>query len=121
MGLIGKIFGSDKVIGKAVDGIYNGVDKLAFTEQEKVENFQKTLSLYEPFKLAQRVIAFTCIMPYAFAWITLFGTSYIMGIDTTAQETLMNGSMGEICKMIAIFYFGGGAINSISTAIKGNK
>ena len=57
-GLLGKLFGSDKVIGKAVDGVYNGVDKLFYTDEEKADNWRLAMKVYEPFKLAQRLILF---------------------------------------------------------------
>jgi len=52
MGLLGKIFGSDDAISKAADGIYNGVDKAFYTDEEKAEGFLSLLKAYEPFKLA---------------------------------------------------------------------
>jgi len=64
MNLIGKLFGSDKAISKAVDGVYDGMDKLILTPEERLDNFNKQLSLYEPFKVAQRYLAliFCCRM-----------------------------------------------------------
>ncbi len=62
-GFISNIFTPDTV-NKTVDGIYNGVDKLFYTDEEKAEATQKQidtklklLPLFEPFKIAQRIIA----------------------------------------------------------------
>ena len=53
MGLLGKIFGSDKVIDSAISGI----DKVWFTDEEKAELHLKFLDRYKPFALAQRSLA----------------------------------------------------------------
>ena len=53
-GFIGKIFGSKKVIDAAISGI----DKSIFTREEKADYMLDFLKAYEPFRLAQRWIAF---------------------------------------------------------------
>ena len=52
--IFGTIFGSDKIVSAGISGI----DSMVFTAQEKAEKHLKFLSSYEPFKLAQRVLAF---------------------------------------------------------------
>lgn len=108
MGLLGKLFGSDKVIGKLTDGIYNGVDALVYTQEEKVENFQKLLKLYEPFKIAQRFLALIFGIPYALAWFITFLLSF--KFDITFQLQLLSGTMGQIVLAIVAFYFLGGTL-----------
>jgi len=109
---LGKLFGSDKTIGKITDGIYNGVDKLVYTDEEKTENFHKVLKLYEPFKLAQRFLALTFGIPYALAWLTTFIASFWI-TDLSAQMELLSGDMGNVVLAIVGFYFLGGTAASI--------
>ena len=109
MSIWGKLFGNDKAIGKAVDGIYNGVDKLIYTPEEKVDNYHKTLKLYEPFKIAQRLLALTFSIPYAIAWFITFTASFWFNVDT--QMDLLNGTIGQIVTVIVGFYFLGGVVS----------
>lgn len=111
MSIWGKLFGSDKVIGGVVDGVYNGVDKLAFTTEEKAEYFHKMLKLYEPFKIAQRLLACIFGIPYAFAWTVTFLVSFFFPVET--QLKLLSGDIATIVGVIVGFYFGGGAIEGI--------
>ena len=111
MNLIGKLFGSDKVISKAVDGIYDGLDALVLTPEERLENFNTQLKLYEPFKLAQRYLAIVFCVPYAFAWVMTFIASF--WIETQAQSDLLSGTIGHIVLAIVAFYFCGGVVNSL--------
>jgi len=104
MSILGKLFGNSK----AISAITNGVDKLVYTEQERVENFQKALKLYEPFKIAQRLLALTFSIPYALAWIITFIMSF--NIDVTEQLKLLSGTMGNIVLAIVAFYFLGGTL-----------
>lgn len=109
MNIFGKLFGSDKVIGRLTDGIYNGLDALVYTPEEKAENFQKLLKLYEPFKIAQRFLALIFGIPYALAWFITFCLSFKFNI--TFQLELLSGTMGQIVLAIVAFYFLGGTIS----------
>lgn len=40
-----------------VESVSKGIDKSFFTDEEKADNWDKMLKLYEPFKMAQRLIA----------------------------------------------------------------
>ena len=51
---LGKIFGSDKVI----DAGTKAIDALVFTDEEKAKLHLNFLSKYQPFKIAQRYLAF---------------------------------------------------------------
>lgn len=108
MNVFAKMFGSDKVIDAARDGI----DAMFYTEEEKQRQFGTLLKLYEPFKLAQRLLALIFCPPYALAWIITFGMS-CFGLDIKSQLDLLGGDMGTIVGVIAGFYFGGGAIEGI--------
>ncbi len=115
MWLVDKIFGSGKVVEKAVDGIYNGIDAAIYTPQEKVEMRLKFLSHYEPFKIAQRLLSCIFAIPYVLGWLSVFIASY-MDIDTAKQEMLLNGTMGNIVLAIVGFYFLGGSLSSLKKA-----
>lgn len=121
MGLLGRIFGSDSVIEKAADGIYNGVDKAFYTDEEKATGFITLLKSYEPFKLAQRVIAFMLIGAFLITWllaVILFAAAGIM--DSTVLHgaatnlgALNNETLGLPVTIVVGFYFGGGAIEGV--------
>lgn len=51
---LGSVFSSEKMI----DNVSSGVDKAFYTDQEKREGWERLARLYEPFKIAQRYIAF---------------------------------------------------------------
>lgn len=129
---------SSKVAEKAVDGIYNGIDKAFYTpeeeaiaKQKQLDTKLKLLPLFAPFKLAQRVLAFW----YSF----LFGISFILGLgmilfnaiykfvelkngvvlsdivqlDIKPLMSIVNGfSIGYIAIAIITWYFTGGIISS---------
>lgn len=113
MNIIGKLFGSDKAISKAIDGAYDGLDKLILTPEERLDNFNKQLDLYEPFKIAQRYLACIFSIPYALAWIITFIASF--SIDVTTQKELLSGTIGNIVLAIVAFYFCGGVINGLKS------
>jgi len=50
MGILSKLFGSDKIIDAGI----NGIDAMVFTDQEQSNAKLAFLKLYEPFKIAQR-------------------------------------------------------------------
>ena len=70
---------SPEIATKTVDGIYNGIDKAFYTDEEKAEALQKQvdtklklLPLFEPFKLAQRVIAISFTINFILAfWVAV--------------------------------------------------
>lgn len=108
MSIWGKLFGKDSVIEA---GISAG-DKLFFTPEEKADYKLMFLKAYEPFKLAQRLIAMTVVPPYVLAWFITFGIR-ATGRDIAQLLELLSGDMGTIVAIIVTFYFGGGAIEGI--------
>ena len=150
MGLWKSLFSSGDTIEKVTDAAISTGDKLFFTTEEKAdmslkmrEQFIKTLQAYEPFKIAQRILAF---------WFSfLFGVSFIIGLAatifnsyvtyqhnkqiTTLQEfdsipklvtidiqplfnLLISFDLGWIMIAIVTFYFLGGSFESLKK--KGN-
>ena len=107
LSLIKDIFTSDSTLLKA--GIA-GVDKSVLTEEEKRDWFISVMKAYEPFKLAQRLLAMTFCPAYMIAWLITWGLSFVM--DVTKQEALLDGPISIIVGVIITFYFGGGFLES---------
>ena len=137
MGIFSKIFGSDDVINKAADGIYNGIDKLVYTDEEKADmrlkaaqQFLKLLKAYEPFKLAQRLLALTFAIPYIVVWI-ISAILFVVGalipelsnaIDASRELAKMNNeTLGTPVAIILAFYFSGGMLEGVVSKWKERK
>ena len=112
MNVLGRLFGSDETISKAVDGTFKGIDALVFTNEEKAERFERLLTLYEPFKIAQRLLALIFGVPYALAWLITFCSSFWID-NLNAQFELLSGTMGQIVLAIVAFYFMGGTLEAL--------
>ena len=137
MGIFSKIFGTDDVVKKAADGIYNGIDKLVYTDEEKAEmrlqaaqQFLKLLKAYEPFKLAQRLLALTFAIPYIVVWI-ISAILFVVGalvpelsnaIDASRELAKMNNeTLGTSVAIILAFYFSGGMLEGVVSKWKERK
>ena len=129
MGLWATLFGSENVIKKAADGIYNGVDKAIYTSEEKAAGFINLLKHYEPFKLAQRLLALVVTIPYVVVWLlcSLMLVSVIFVEPATAKlieeaartlGELNNDTLGVPVALILAFYFGGGALEGVVTRFR---
>ena len=131
MGILAKLFGTDEVIKKGTDAVINAGDALVFTKEEKAHHFLDLLKAYEPFKLAQRLLALVFSIPYVAVWLIsaiLFLAGALLPGDTahilTASKDLAkmnNETLGLPVALVLGFYFGGGAIESIAIARKGKK
>jgi hypothetical protein len=99
MGLLGKIFGSEKVIDTGI----NMLDNSFYTDQEKAKHHKEFLKLYEPFKLAQRFISLSIVIPFA-----LLGSYGIIFDKDVVDSTI--GLFGTPVAIIIGFYFAGGVI-----------
>ncbi|MDB4261368.1 hypothetical protein N9878_00735 [bacterium] len=108
MGIWSNLFGTENVVNKAVDGIYDGLDAAIYTNEEVARDRKELLSLYEPFKLAQRLIALTFCIPYMAAWSVTFFASF--KYDVTSQVEMLLNPIGpaSIIAIIVSFYFYGG-------------
>jgi len=136
--LLSKIFGSDALVKKAADGVYNGVDAVFFTKEEKAENFKGLLNSYEPFRLAQRFLAVLVGIPYVGIWLlctalflssatmTLFVDECLENEACKPKQVMIiaekisaknNATLGEPFIWICIFYFGGGALEGTARVI----
>ncbi len=114
--LLGKIFGSKKIVDSGISGI----DKLFYTNQEKADYHLKFLAAYEPFKLSQRLLALLVVGAYILVFLLAAGLMIWGGIsgDATITKTsadlikLENDSLGWAIITILAFYFAGGTVNT---------
>lgn len=116
MGILAKLFGSDKIIQAGIDGI----DAMVYTDEEKVTDKLSLLKLYEPFKIAQRWLMVIVSAPYMLCWVVTFIATFF-GVDTMHQEAMLEGSVGNVFWTISGFYFGGGLVEGAIKTYKGNK
>jgi hypothetical protein len=116
MDILGKIFGSEKII----EGAMNGIDSIVYTDEEKANTdilkrqlHIETLKTYSAFKITQRVLAILFAVLFAITFIISLILT-INGVDTQPIIQLASKFwLGEIVLTIVAFYFGGGAIDSI--------
>ena len=120
MNILGKLFGSDKVIDAGISGI----DKAFYTAEEKAEDRLKAapwkialLKAYEPFKIAQRILAIVFSVPYVSAWVATFVMASI-GMNVEPQMSLLSGDIAKIVWTIIGFYFLGGFAESMGRSKK---
>ena len=124
MSITSWILGGKDVKEKIVDGIYNGVDKLVYTEQEKKDNHAKFLTLYEPFKVAQRYLSLVFSVPFALLHTLAFSFRIACWNNEALQSSIkltqgdINESLGLIVLTIVGFYFAGGVVEGGVKAFK---
>ena len=127
--MLGKLFGSDKVIEKGLDLI----DDMWTSGSEEAEDQRlmiaaktkaKTdlMAAYAPFKLAQRWIAFGFTFMFLFIMAngilgSLYGVIDLANVQQ-ARDFADGMHLGEIVFMITTFYFGGGVIESFNRGKK---
>jgi Na+-transporting methylmalonyl-CoA/oxaloacetate decarboxylase gamma subunit len=124
--IFAKLFGSDTVINRSMDGI----DTLVFTDQEKSTHKMELLKLYEPFKLAQRLLALLYSLVFLFVfliavaiWIVgafssnIEQAGYYMSIAKELAEWNID-TLGLVISLIIGFYFGGGLVEGALTKYK---
>jgi hypothetical protein len=114
-GLLGKIFGSERVIQSGIELI----DSFHTSKEEEIEVKTRSkvalLEAYAPFKLAQRVIAFSFTFIYLSCFALVLGFTLM---DQTAdadkvKAVLEDFQIGYAMLIILAFYFGGGAAEGI--------
>ena len=138
MGWWSTLFNSSDTISKTTDAVISAGDKIWYTDEEKAdmklkltEHFPTILKAYEPFKIAQRILAI---------WFSfLFGISFLVGLlmeafniwykwgllnegvkvekivllDTAPLLNIVSAfSLATIIMIIIGFYFAGGTIES---------
>lgn len=132
MSFWGRLFGSDNAISKAADGIYNGIDKAWYTDEEKAAGFLSLLKAYEPFKLAQRLLALAVTLPYIVVWLMcalmIVVSAFVEpGYGKQIEEAsrllgeLNNDTLGTPVALVLSFYFAGGALEGVVTRMREKK
>ena len=110
-GLLGKLFGSSDVIKSGIDLI----DSFHTSTEEEIAAKTKAkvdiMSAYAPFKLAQRVIAFSFTAVYltCFALVLSFTLMDRVEDADKIQRVLEDFQIGWAMIVILGFYFGAGA------------
>ena len=130
MSLIKTIFGSGEVIKRGFDLIddmhTSGEEAAAAATDQKVA----ILSAYEPFKIAQRVLAFSFIGVFLLCFLMCFvalAISLFISFDYQTRvvdpvlQLLDAFGMDTTVTMIMGFYFGAGAAEGIINVIRGRK
>lgn len=116
-GILGKIFGSDKVIEAGI----NLIDSLHTSTEEEIAAKAKAktdlLNAYAPFKLAQRYLALMFTTMFLFIMANgvvgaLYGVIDMNNVEA-AKQFASEMWLGEIMLAIVGFYFGGGFADSI--------
>ena len=129
MGMIGRLFGTDKAVDNILDKdnglltqVGGWIGGLKHTEEEKAEDAQATrqwglkqLEALEPFKVVQRILAFAA----AALWI-IVGLNVLLGIwfaNPVTIQHLKEFAMSDYIfwPVISVFslYFSGGVVNSL--------
>jgi hypothetical protein len=115
LGILGKIFGSETVISKSIDLI----DSFHTSTEEQIEAQTRSkvalLEAYAPFKLAQRVLAFSFTFVYLSCFALVLGYTLMDQIADAdkVKEVLEDFQIGYAMLIILAFYFGGGAAEGI--------
>lgn len=115
--ILAKIFNP----GKLGESIISGVDKAILTNEEKIDYMKEMLKLYEPYKLAQRILAIMFSTAFLFVHVLTAITHFIYTLrelDTTLIKQLYtynNDSLGMIVLMVMSFYFAGGVLEGSIT------
>lgn len=119
MGLLSRLFGSDKIIDAGIDGI----DAMVFTDEEQSKAKMAFLKLYEPYKIAQRYIAMTFCPAYILCWVLTFTIEVVdvfigRDLNTDTLYKLLQGDVSVMIVLILGFYFGGGAAEGVVNRFK---
>ncbi|MCG9659729.1 hypothetical protein [Vibrio mediterranei] len=111
MGLWSNLFGTSKIIDDGMELI----DNAFYTDEEKTEQKKQMLKAYEPFKLAQRLIAIMFCFTFLLLLVGLVVMSFF--VDITVQldviEKYMESSLLKPVMMILGFYFAGGMLEGV--------
>lgn len=107
MGFWSRIFGT----GKTIEDRIGLIDAAFFTDQEKAKQAELLLKAYEPFKLAQRLLALT----FTSVFLLLVVANMVLSFwfDVTDQMKFVDSYLSIPMSLIVGFYFAGGAIEGV--------
>ena len=118
--VLGKVF-NPETLG---DSLISCIDKAILTKEEKMDYMKEMLSLYQPYKLAQRILAimFTGIV-LLIHFMTAMAHFYLVLVDEPVIGVLElydwnNKLLGYPVLTIIGFYFAGGVFEGVATKIK---
>lgn len=128
MSLISSLFNRKK----ATEQLETESELTFLTDEDKADIHKKTISFYEPFKLAQRVLAMVVALPYVTIWVATAGVFIASWfLDPTLSDRLQSGAeklgnlnnstLGVPVSLVLGFYFGGGAIEGVVDKIKNSR
>ena len=121
--VLGKVFNPEKL----GDSIISGVDKAILTKEERMDYAEKFLVLYEPYKLAQRIIAILFISVYLLVHIITAVAHIIYVLSEKPAKAIIelykynNDNLGYPVLTIVGFYFAGGLLEGVATKVKAKK
>ncbi len=113
LGVLGRIFGSDKIMSKGLELI----DDAWTTDEEMIEAKAKAkidlMKAYAPFKVAQRYLALMFTLTFLVSFFLVLGMT-LGGIGETDDVFMVLDQfmIGWIMTAIVSFYFGGGLVDS---------
>ena len=117
---LGKIFNPQKLI----DDVVGGVDKAIFSKEEKADYMKEMLVLYEPYKIAQRIIAILFICVFLLIHLLTAIAHFIYVLNDKSSDSIIelykynNDNLGYPVLTIIAFYFAGGVFEGVATKIK---
>ena len=121
--ILSKIFSPSKL----TNSIVSGIDKVIYTKEESVDNHKELLKLYEPYKLAQRLLALMITGIYLLIHVFTAITHFVLVVQKKATGHIIElyeynqDILGNLMLFIIGFYFGGGAIEGVVRKFKTKK
>lgn len=105
MDIIGSIFGSKEIIS----GTISGIDKMILTDEEKSDYKIKFLKHFEPYKLAQRVLAFAMAINFFLAfWVGVVLLLLESPLLPKYLELVALFELGYLMMLVMVWYFTAG-------------
>ncbi len=117
---LARLFGSqksiDKIVETAADGIYNGLDKLVYTDEERAEALQKGREAFLKFvdiaydqnsvrAVTRRWLAFMVVAPVMLAFV-VSGAIYLVDTEYAKHLAGLVRELGPWAAGVLAFYFG---------------
>ena len=120
MSWLGNLFTNENLI----DNASSAIDKMIFTQEEKTDYLLKFLKAYEPFKIAQRLLAISFSSVFLSIFIIavmlfLVGTFMMEEFYVLQAYELMKwnvDTLGTSVSLIVAFYFAGGMLEGAMRA-----
>jgi len=114
LGVLSSILGNADVIKKGMDLIDDVHTSDEEMERTKAQTKIETLKAYQPFKVAQRVLAFSFAGTYLLCFAIVLGMTLSGHGDPDQVTTVMDQfSINYAMLLILGFYFGGGAVEGL--------